>query len=422
MQIQLRYGRNGLHVTLPDNVDVVRTRFVPGVPDEAAAIRDALRQPIASAPLADLVKPGDTVVVEHTDITRATPNARMLPVLLAELEAAGVATEDITLLNALGTHRPQTDAELRSMLGNAIVERYRCLQHDDNDDAGLIALGETSFGHPVRVNRHFMEADVRILTGLIEPHFFAGFSGGPKGVLPALAGAESVLTNHGRAMIAHPKATWGYTVGNPLWEEMREVALMTNPTFLLNVTINAGGEITGVFAGEMLAAHAAGCAFVREQAMVPVAAPYDVVITTNGGYPLDQNLYQTVKGISAANEIVREGGAIVVASACEDGIPDHGQYAALLAEGGSPEGVLALLARPGFASMDQWEVQVQAQVQQRADVYVYTDGLTEAQVRAALFLPCQDVASTVRELQAKYGPDARICVMPEGPYSNAYVR
>ena len=422
MQIQLRYGRNGLHVTLPDNVDVVRTRFVPGVPDEAAAIRDALRQPIASAPLADLVEPGDTVVVEHTDITRATPNARMLPVLLAELEAAGVATEDITLLNALGTHRPQTDAELRSMLGNAIVERYRCRQHDGNDDAGLIALGETSFGHPVRVNRHFMEADVRILTGLIEPHFFAGFSGGPKGVLPALAGAESVLTNHGRAMIAHPKATWGYTVGNPLWEEMREVALMTNPTFLLNVTINAGGEITGVFAGEMLAAHAAGCAFVREQAMVPVAAPYDVVITTNGGYPLDQNLYQTVKGISAANEIVREGGAIVVASACEDGIPDHGQYAALLAKGGSPEGVLALLARPGFASMDQWEVQVQAQVQQRADVYVYTDGLTEAQVRAALFLPCQDVASTVRELQAKYGPDARICVMPEGPYSNAYVR
>jgi nickel-dependent lactate racemase len=422
MQIQLRYGRDGLNVTLPDNVDVVTTRFVPGVPDEAAAIRDALRQPIASTPLAGLVKPGNTVVVEHSDITRATPNARLLPVLLAELEVAGVAAKDITLLNALGTHRPQTDAELRAMLGGAIVDRYRCLQHDGNDDDSLIALGETRFGHPVRVNRHFMEADVRILTGLIEPHFFAGFSGGPKGVLPALAGAESVLTNHGREMIAHPKATWGYTVGNPIWEEMREAALMTDPTFLLNVTINAHGQITGVFAGDMLAAHAAGCVFVREQAMVPVDAPYDVVITTNGGYPLDQNLYQTVKGVSAANEIVREGGAIVVAAACEDGIPDHGRYAALLVEGGSPQGILEMLARPGFAAQDQWQVQVQAQIQQRADVYVYSEGLTEAQIRAALFIPCQNIEDTVIVLQAKYGPEARICVMPEGPYSNAYVR
>lgn len=422
MQLQLRYGRDGVNVTLPDSVDVVTTRFTPGLPDEAAAIGEALRRPVESAPLAELVKPGDTVVIAHSDITRATPNACLLPVLLAELEAAGVAREDITLLNALGTHRPQTEAELRAMLGDAIVDRYRCLQHDGNDDDGLIALGETSFGHPVRVNRHFMEADVRILTGLIEPHFFAGFSGGPKGVLPALAGAESVLTNHGRAMIAHPKATWGYTEGNPIWEEMREVALMTDPTFLLNVTINAHGQITGVFAGEMLAAHAAGCVFIREQAMVPVAAPYDIVITTNGGYPLDQNLYQTVKGISAANEIVREGGAIVAAAACEDGIPDYGRYAALLVEGGSPEGVLAMLARPGFAAQDQWQVQVQAQIQQRADVYVYSKGLTEAQIRAALFIPCQRIEDTVNALLVKYGPQARVCVMPEGPYSNAYVR
>ncbi|MGC9395183.1 MAG: nickel-dependent lactate racemase, partial [Anaerolineae bacterium] len=232
----------------------------------------------------------------------------------------------------------------------------------------------------------------------------------------------SVVMNHGRAMIAHPKATWGHTEGNPIWEEMREVALMTHPTFLLNVTINAAGQMTGIFAGEMLAAHAAGCAFAREHAMVPVNAPYDVVVTTNGGYPLDQNLYQTVKGISAANEIVRKGGAIVVATACEDGIPDHGRYAALLAEGGSPQGVLDMLARPGFTAPDQWQVQVQAQIQQRAEVYIYSDGLTEAQIRAALFLPCRDVGETVVALQKQYGPQVRICVMPEGPYCNAYVK
>ncbi|MBN1874676.1 MAG: nickel-dependent lactate racemase [Anaerolineae bacterium] len=422
MQVKLRYGCGDLAVEMPDKVEVVTARFVPGVVDETTAIQDALRAPIGSIPLAEKVKAGDRIVIEHSDITRATPNARILPVLLAELEAAGVRREDITLLNALGTHRRQTEAELRAMLGDAIVDTYRCLQHEGTDNANLVSLGETSFGHPVRVNRHFMEADARILTGLIEPHFFAGFSGGPKGVLPALAGAESVLTNHGYAMIGHPNATWGHTLGNPIWEEMREVALMTDPTFLLNVTINARGDITGVFAGEMLAAHARGCAFVRAQAMVPVDASYDIVIVTNGGYPLDQNLYQTVKGMSAAKEIVRKDGAILAVSACEDGIPAHGRYATILAEGGSPQGVLDLLAQPGYTSPDQWEAQVQAIIQLHADVFVYSDGLSDDQLRNALFTPCRDIEATLTALMAKYGPEARICVMPEGPYSVAYFK
>ncbi len=421
MPFTLAYGRHGLDLQLPEPVDVIAAPDQPGLPDEAEALRQALRQPIASAPLSARVRPGDRVVIAHSDITRATPNDRILPVLLAELEAAGVRRADITLLNALGTHRPQTPAELRAMLGAAVVENYRCLQHDAYDDANLVALGRTRFGHLVRVNRHFMEADVRLLTGFIEPHFFAGFSGGPKGVLPALAGAESVLTNHGADMIAHPRATWGVIEGNPIWEEMREAALMTRPTFLLNVTLNARRAITGVFAGEMLAAHAAGCAFVRERAMVPVAAPYDVVITSNSGYPLDQNLYQAVKGMSAANRIVRDGGTIIMAAACEDGLPDHGRYAELLKTAGSPQGVLDLLARPGFAAQDQWQVQIQAQIQKRANVLVYSDGLTDAQITAALFTPCRDIAQTVAGLRARLGPQARVCVMPDGPQTIAYL-
>ncbi len=418
MQVQLAYGRSGLTIDLPEPVDVIAAPAVPGLPDEAGALRQALRQPIQSAPLAARVKPGDRVVIAHSDITRATPNARILPILLAELDAAGVRRADITLLNALGTHRPQTPAELRTMLGPAVVENYRCLQHDAYADADLVALGATPFGHPVRVNRHFMEADVRILTGFIEPHFFAGFSGGPKGVLPALAGAESVLTNHGQAMIAHPQATWGVLEGNPIWEEMRAAALAARPDFLLNVTLNAQREITGVFAGDLLAAHAAGCAFVRAQAMVPVAAPYDIVITTNSGYPLDQNLYQTVKGLSAASRIVRAGGTIIMAAACEDGLPDHGRYAELLRTGGSPQGVLALLAQPGFTAQDQWQVQIQALIQQRAEVLVHSGGLTPAQITAALFTPCPDIA---RAVAARRGPAARVCLMPDGPQTIAYL-
>lgn len=422
MQVHLAYGRNGLDARLPDGCDVVTSRFVEGLPNEALALQQALRSPIASAPLAEKVRPTDKVVIVHSDITRATPNDRILPVVLDELEQAGVARKNITLMNALGTHRPQTDAELRMMLGDRVVENYRCIQHDAFDDSILVPLGHTKLGHPVRINRHFLDADVRILTGFIEPHFFAGFSGGPKGVLPALAGAESVMTNHGRNMIANERATWGNTEGNPIWEEMREVALMTQPTFLLNVTLNVNKQITGVFAGDMLAAHAEGCRFVRDQAMVGVEAPYDVVLTTNSGYPLDQNLYQCVKGMSAARQVVAKGGSIVMAGACEDGLPDHGRYAELLAQGGSPQGVLDLLAQPGFGAQDQWQVQVQAMIQLHANVYVYSDGLTDQQIRNALFAPSRDLLQTVTRLRDEVGRDARVCVLPEGPQTVAYLK
>ena len=273
----------------------------------------------------------------------------------------------------------------------------------------------------MRLNRTYLEAEVRILTGFIEPHFFAGYSGGPKAIVPSLSGAESVYTNHGLAMIADPNATWGVTVGNPIWEEMREVALMTRPTFQLNVTLNAEHEITGVFAGDMLEAHAAGCAFVRKEAMVGVDEPFDIVITTNSGYPLDQNLYQTVKGMSAAAKVVKDGGAIIMAAGCEDGVPNHGRYADLLATGGSPQGVLDLISQPGFAAQDQWQVQIQAQIQLRATVHVFSEGLSNEQIAGALLTPCRSIEATVTELMAMYGPGARLCVLPQGPQTIPYL-
>lgn len=422
MQIKLAYGRHGLEVNLPDSTDVIEPEFVPGLPDESAALREALRQPIESPPLADLVKPGDTAVIVHTDITRATPNDRIIPVILEELESAGIRREDITLLNGLGTHRFQTEAELREMLGDQVVDHYRCLQHDCHDDDNLVSLGETSLGHPVRVNRLYLESDVKILTGFIEPHLFAGFSGGPKAILPSLAGVESVFSNHGLKMIAHPNATWGVIEDNPIWQEMREVALLTEPTFLLNVALNVKREITGIFTGEMLAAHAVGRDFVKEHAMVGVNAPYDIVVTTNSGYPLDQNLYQSVKGMSAAAQIVREGGAIIMVAACEDGIPDHGRYADLLVEAGTPQRMMEIISVPGYQEQDQWQVQLQAQIQLKAEVYVHSDGLTDDQITRAMFTPCRDIAQTITELREKFGAAARICVLPDGPQTIPYLQ
>jgi lactate racemase len=421
MKITLAYGRSGLPIDVPDNIDILDARPASGLPDERSAIQDTLRKPIQSSSLRDKVRAGDKVVIVHTDITRATPNDRILPILLEEIENAGVARDDITLLNGLGTHRPQTENELRAMLGDEIVEGYRCIQHDCHDSQELISIGSTSFGNAVRINRTYLEADVRILTGFIEPHFFAGFSGGPKAVLPSLAGAESVFSNHGLAMIAHSRATWGITRGNPIWEEMLEVAQRTSPTFLLNVTLNSMREITGVYAGDMLAAHTRGIAAVKESAMVAVSQPYDIAITTNSGYPLDQNLYQSIKGLSAASQVVRPGGAIILAAACEDGLPEHGRYADLLVRGGSPQGVIDMISEAGFYAQDQWQVQIQAQIQKEIEVYVFSDGLTRQQIQAALFIPCENMVETLGHLIEKYGKSAHICAIPQGPQVIPYL-
>jgi nickel-dependent lactate racemase len=420
MKVKLAYGKEGLWIELPDdNVTVVEPRFVPGLPDETEAIRSALREPIGTPPLRDLVKRDDTVAIVFSDITRPQPRKRMLPVLLEEL--AHVPSENIVLINALGTHRPNTDEELIEMLGREIAKGYRIVQHDAWDRDNMVYLGPTSFGHETYINGVYMEANVKILTGFIEPHFFAGFSGGPKAVLPGLADERSVLGNHDAEMIGHPRATWGVTEGNPIWEEMREMAAKTEPTFLLNVTLNKNKEITAVFAGDVWQAHAAGTAFAKESVMVPVPEPFDIVVTTNSGYPLDLNLYQAVKGMSAAALVVKEGGSIIAAAECWDGIPDHGEYKNILKMADSPQKLLEVIRAPGFLMQDQWEAQVQAQIQLKADVYVKSSYLSDEQIREALLLPCHSIEETLAQLLKRYGPDATICVLPEGPQTVPYV-
>ncbi len=421
MRVRLAYGKEGLWIDLPDeNVTVVEPHFVEGLPDETGAIRAALQEPIEAPPLRDIVRPDNTVAIVFSDLTRPMPNERVLPVLLAEL--SHVPRQDIALIAALGTHRRNTEKELAGMLGREILENYRVVQHDAWDKENMVYLGRTSFGHETWINRTYLEADIKILTGFIEPHFFAGFSGGPKAVLPGLAGEAAVLGNHDAKMIGHPKATWGVTVGNPIWEEIREMAAKTDPTFLLNVTINKRKEITGVFAGDIWKAHKAGTDFVRASAMVPVPAPFDIVITTNSGYPLDLNLYQTVKGMSAAALVVKERGSIIAAAECWDGIPDHGQYKNILKMAESPQELLEIINTPGFLMQDQWEAQVQAMIQLKADVYVKTSYLSDEEIREALLLPCHDIEETLAQLLDKHGPQATVCVLPEGPQTIPYVK
>jgi nickel-dependent lactate racemase len=342
-----------------------------------------------------------------------------LHALLAEMP--GTRPEDITIFIATGTHRANTDAELERMLGRDILSRYRVLNHDSRDAAALAFVGRTSTGVPVFLNREFLQADVRLTTGFVEPHFFAGFSGGPKMVAPGLAGLETVMTLHDASRIGHPNATWGVIEGNPVHDDVREIARMVGVHFALDVTLNREQKITAAFAGDILEQHRAACAYAKETAMRAVPSPFDVVLTTNSGYPLDQNLYQAVKGMSAAAKIVKRGGTIVCAAECRDGLPNHGSYGAVLASQPSPEALLAMINAPGYSVPDQWQVQVQAQIQLKARVLVKTDGLRPDEVRAAHFTPTDDVASAVRDALDRAGGAASLCVLPQGPQTIPYL-
>ncbi len=420
MKVNLAYGQGHLPVDLPDErTTIVEPSHNPGLPDERSAVLAALQNPTGARPLRELVKPADRVCIAFTDLTRATPNERIIPWLLEHI--AGVAPhENITLLNQLGTHRPNTRAELEKMLTPQVVANYRVLNHEPENPDALVQLGTTRDGTPALVNRHLMQADVRIITGFIEPHLFAGFSGGPKGIMPGCAGLPTVMSNHGAKNIGDPRAAFGITEGNPLWEELRDIALRAGPAFLLNVSLNERRQITGVFAGDLLGAHKIGCEFVRASAMQKVKSPFDIVVTTNSGFPLDLNLYQGVKGMSAAARIVQEGGTIILACECREGVPSGSPLDKLLRSASSPEEILTRLATPGFVRPEQWQAQIQALIQRRANVLVYSS-LPDDVIRACHLTPCRDITAAVRERLDRPGPQARVAVLPQGPLTIPYL-
>ena len=420
MQVRLLYGKSGKHIRVPEErTTVIEPKPVNPVPDEIAAVRQALRAPIGTPPLCELVNPGDTVAIVFSDITRPMPYKRILPVLFDEI--GQVPRENILLINALGTHRPNTQEELEEILGAEIVQRYRVIQHDCHAMEDLVSLGKSARRHEILVNRYYMESTVRILTGFIEPHLFAGFSGGPKAVLPGIAGFQTIIANHGIHMIGDPGVGFAKTMGHPIWEEMLDAAVHSQPTFLLNITQTEERLITGVFAGDLLQAHRAGVEFVGDTAMIPVKKPFDIVISTSGGYPLDISMYQAVKGMVAAGQIVKDGGAIILVSECSEGLPDSGEYGNILRLADTPERILSLIRKPGFLMQDQWDVQLQAHVCERAKFYIYSEGLTDEEKRLAFGIPCNNVEVLVDKLLDEYGPEANIAVLPAGSLSVPYL-
>jgi len=415
VRVDLAYGRQGTSVEVPDTAEVVAPVDLPALDDEAAAITEALRRPRAGPPLAELLRRAGRVAVVFPDLTRPMPNRTVLPPLLDELARAGVPDERITLLCATGTHRQATAGEMEELVGPGIVARYTIVDHDAMGGAH-VRVGEVD-GAPVLLQREYVEADVRIITGFVEPHFFAGFSGGPKAVCPGLAATETILEAHHPRRIADARATFVTRAGNPVHDFVRAATALAPPHLSLDVAINRERRVAAVFAGALPGAHDAACAHVRSSAVREVDAPFDLVVSTNGGHPLDRNLYQAVKGMAAAERIVRDGGIIVMAAACEDGVPAGGAFARLLAGAASPSDLVAV----GRPELDGWQTQVLGRVLARAEVHLHAEGLDERDIAAAHLVPAPDLDRAVAAALARLGPSARVAVIPEGPLTVATV-
>lgn len=420
MQIHLQYGRDGLTADVPaQDVTVIRPRFVDGLPDEQAAFQQAVRAPIAARPLAECVASHETVAVVIADGTRPLPSDRLLPWIFAEL--AHVPAENFTVVIGTGTHRANTAEEVAEIVGADVCQRVRVINHNAYDDDSMALARPAQNGQPpLRMNRAYVEADRRILVGFIEPHFMAGFSGGYKAVFPGVADLASILHYHRAEVIGHPRSTWGLLTDNPTQAQIRANGSALPVDFLVNVTLNHQRQITGFFCGDVIAAHEEGCGYARQTAMAPVPQRFPLVITTNSGFPLDQNLYQSVKGMCAAAEIIADGGQMIVAARCNDGFPAHGNFTKLLYEHDSPQAILETVYRPGFHMLDQWQAQKYAEVALKADVALFSELEPEA-VRQTGMTPIAELNAHIQRAVAGLGADVPVAVLPEGPMTIPYV-
>jgi nickel-dependent lactate racemase len=410
VSVELPYGENLISVNLPasNTMYVLESRHVPGLKNETSALRKALRNPIGSSGLRSRVGKNDKVVIITTDNTRHCPDSRILPVILEELEAV-IPARNISIIVGLGLHAPLNKKELTAKLGREIVENYTVKNHDPGR---TIRLGVTGRGNPVEVNSDVVEADFRISTGFIEPHFFAGFSGGRKSIMPGVSSAMAIRHNHGPELIAHPLARAGVLAGNPVHEDMVEQARMAKLDFIVNVLLNREKRITHVFAGSPWSAHEAGCAVEREIVQVKLDRKADISIVSNGGALADLDFYQTCKGIDTASRITRDGGIIIMASACSRG-PGSEDFRILHASASSPGEVLEKLEKAGHTG-GGWQNQILARAQLNHTVYLMSK-MEDSAARQMMVTPIPSVEAGLDKALKVLGRKAEIAVIPEGP-------
>ncbi len=422
MRVTLDYGRTGLAVELPDE-RVVRTlayKEAPPIADPVGALAAVLERPTKSPSLAQLAQGKKTVCIAICDITRPVPNELILHPVLETLERAGIARGDILILVATGLHRGNTAAELTEMVGADIVRDYRIENHDGRAREQHTYLGESPRGVPMWLDTRFVEADLKITVGLIEPHFMAGFSGGRKLICPGLAAWETIRHWHAPAFLEHPCADTGVLDGNPVHEENTWIALRAGCDFIVNVVIDAQRRPLKFVAGDMEAAFLEGVDFVRRVVVDTIPEPVDIVVTSSAGYPLDATFYQAVKGMNAALPIVKEGGVIVLAASMSEGVGSP-EFINLFRRYASLDKFLQGILGQPCHTLDQWQLEKLAAVRRKASVMVVTDGLPPSTIDGLFVEHAVSVEAAVAEALRLRGPKATIAVVPKGPYVLASV-
>jgi lactate racemase len=417
MRVHLEYGRSGLEVDLPDRhvVKCLQYRAAEPVPDPQAAVAERLSRPTGSRPLAELARGRRNACVVVSDVTRPVPNHVILPPLLATLEAAGIARDKILILVATGLHRANVGDELVEMLGPSVAANYRVENHDGGNLSQHAYLGESPRGVPIWIDSRYVHADLKIVTGLIEPHMMAGFSGGRKAICPGLAALETVKVWHGPDFLEHPNARAGCLQGNPVHEENTFIGRRAGCDFIVNTMIDAKRRILAVVAGDMEAALLEGVAAVRKIVRDTLPEPVDIVVTTGAGYPLDATYYQSIKGIVAAQPILKPGGTVILAAGISEGIGSL-DFQRIFDENPSIDVFMERLLSKRYFVVDQWQLEEMAKVCRQAKVKVVTDGLTPETLRRLFVEPASSVETAVADSLAEYGPAATIAVIPKGPY------
>ena len=386
MQVDMRYGTGTIAIDIPAKniAGILETSQSVPLADADQVIRQAILHPIGSAALAEIVKGRASACIVISDVTRPVPNQMILPPLLETLEQGGIPRQAITILIATGIHRPNEGEELAEMVGRPIMNTYRIVNHFSQEPETHTYLGETRKGTPVYIDKTYLEADLKITTGLIEPHLMAGYSGGRKAICPGLASVETMKVMHGPELMEHPKSAVGILEGNPFHREATEIALMAGVDFNLNVAIDKQRQITGVFAGDLVESHQVGAQFVEKHAKATLPAPVDAVVVSSAGYPLDTTFYQAIKGLLTAVEVVKPGGSILLVAACSEGIGSK-PFTDLLFKTDDLTAFVEGLYNPANFVIDQWQLEELAKVARKADIYFYTDGIPYQQ-RAKLFV------------------------------------
>ena len=417
MHVCLEYGRSGLEVELPDD-RVIRTlayKNAAPLEDPASSLAAVLQEPSGTPSLAELARGRSSACIVICDITRPVPNELILQPLLETLEQAGLERDQILILIATGLHRPNEGDELVELVGQSIVDQYRIENHHGQVQEEHTFLGESPRGVPIWIDSRYVAADLKITTGLIEPHLMAGFSGGRKLVCPGIAAIETIKVWHGPSFLEDPRADCGILDGNPVHEENTWIARHTGCDFIVNVVIDSQRRLLKVVAGDMEQAFLEGVDFCRQVVTDKVQEPVDIVVTSCAGYPLDTTFYQAVKGLTGALPIVKQGGTIVMAASLSEGIGSP-QFEQLFDENTDLEAFVDRILNTDYFVMDQWQLEELAKVRRKAKVKIISDGLPSETINRLFVESAPSVEQAVAESLEEYGEEASIAVIPKGPY------